>query len=96
MENIIANILKEYTKKKRISASFVILEDYAEELEKNGVQCVIRCEKCKHWKKLGNDPIIERCWGECCRPLGEYGGFKETAENDFCSYAEKREYETQS
>lgn len=89
MENIIANILKEYTKKNGISASFVILEDYAEELVKNGVQPIIRCENCKYWKKLGNDPIIERCWGECCRPLGEYGGLKETAENDFCSYAEK-------
>ena len=89
MKETIANILKEYTKKNGISASFVILEDYAEELVKNGVQPVIRCEKCKHWKKLGNDPIIERCWGECCRPLEEYGALKETAEDDFCSYAEK-------
>lgn len=89
MKETIANILKEYTKKNGISASFVILEDYAEELVKNGVQSVIRCGKCKHWKKQGNDPIIERCWGECSRPLGEYGGLKETAEDDFCSYAEK-------
>ena len=91
MENIIANILKEYTKKNGISASFVILEDYAEELVKNGVQPVIRCEKCKYWKKLGNDPIIERCWGECCRTLGKDGEMQETAEDDFCSYAEKVE-----
>ena len=94
MKDTIANILKEYTKKNGISASFVILEDYAEELVKNGVQSVIRCGKCKYWKKQGNEPIIERCWGECRRPLGEYDGFKETAENDFCSYAEKRGYET--
>lgn len=90
MKDTIANILKEYTKKKRISASFAILEDYAEELVKNGVQPIIRCEKCKHWKKLGNAPIIKRCWGECCRPLGEDGVLRETAENDFCSYAEKK------
>jgi hypothetical protein len=89
MKEKIANILKEHTKKNGISASFVILEDYAEELVKHGVQPVIQCEKCKYWKKYGNDPIIERCWGECCRPLGEDGGLKETAENDFCSYAEE-------
>ena len=38
MKETIANILKEYTKKNHISASFVILEDYAEELVKHGVQ----------------------------------------------------------
>ena len=32
MKETIANILKEYTKKNHISASFVILEDYAEEI----------------------------------------------------------------
>ena len=37
MKDKIANILKDYTKKNGISASFVILEDYAEELIKNGV-----------------------------------------------------------
>ena len=89
MKDKIANILKEYTKKNGISASFVILEDYAEELVKNGVQPVIQCEKCKYWKKYGYDPIIERCWGECCRYLGEDGVTKETTENDFCSYAEE-------
>ena len=89
MKSKISNILKEYTKKNGISASFVILEDYAEELVKHGVQPIIQCEKCKYWKKYGNDPIIERCWGECCRPLGEYGASKETAENDFCSFAEE-------
>ena len=89
MKSKIANILKEYTKKNGISASFVILEDYAEQLIKHGVQPVIQCEKCKYWKKYGNDPIIERCWGECCRPFGEYGVTKETAENDFCSFAKE-------
>ena len=63
MKSKISNILKEYTKKNGISASFAILEDYAEELVKHGVQPIIQCEKCKYWKKYGNDPIIERCWG---------------------------------
>ena len=39
MKDKIANILKEYTKKNGIMASYVILENYAEELVKNG--CVI-------------------------------------------------------
>lgn len=43
MKDKIADILKAYTKKKGISASFVILENYAEELVKNG--CVIQESK---------------------------------------------------
>lgn len=89
MKSKIASILKEYTKKNGISASFVILEDYAEQLVKHGVQPVIQCEKCKYWKKYGYDPIIERCWGECCRPFGEDGVTQETVENDFCSFAKE-------
>ena len=77
-----------------ISASSVILEDYAEQLVKHGVQPVIQCEKCKYWKKYGYDPIIEKCWGECCRPFGEDGVTQETAENDFCSFAKEATYES--
>jgi hypothetical protein len=90
MENKIANILKEYTKKNGISASFVILEDYAEELVKNGAQLVVNCENCKYWKEHCYDPITERKYGECHRPLGEYGDIAGTAENDFCSYGERK------
>ena len=85
MKSKIASILKEDTKKNGISASFVILEDYAEQLVKHEVQPDSQCEKCKYWKKYGYDPIIEKCWGECCRPFGE----EETAENDFCSFAKE-------
>ena len=63
MKSKIASILKKYTKKNGISASSVILEDYAEQLVKHGVQPVIQCEKCKYWNKYGYDPIIEKCWG---------------------------------
>ena len=89
MKSKIASILKEYTKKNGISASSAILEDYAEQLVKHGVQPVIQCEKCKYWNKYGYDPIIEKCWGECCRPFGEDGVTQETAENDFCSFAKE-------
>ena len=89
MKSKIASILKEYTKKNGISASSVILEDYAEQLVKHGVQPVIQCEKCKYWNKYGYDPIIEKCWGECGRPCGEDGVTRETAENDFCSFAKE-------
>lgn len=41
-EKKIVKILKEYTKKHRILASSVILEEYAEELVKHG--CIIRDE----------------------------------------------------
>ena len=55
----------------------------------DGIQPVIQCKKCKYWKKYGYDSIIERCWGECCRPFGEDGVTKETVENDFCSFAKE-------
>ena len=40
------------------------------------------------------DAIIEKCWGECCRPFGEDGVTQETAENDFCSFAKEATYES--
>ena len=89
MKDKIANILKEYTKKNGISASFVILEDYAEELVKNGAELVVKCKDCKHWRECLYDPITERKYGECSRPLGDCGGNAETDETDFCSYGER-------
>lgn len=44
----ITEILKAYTKKHNISASSVILEEYAEELIKQGAVMPIRCKDCKH------------------------------------------------
>ena len=63
MKDKIANILKEYTNKNGISASFVILEDYAEELVKNGAELVVKCKDCKHWRECLYDPITERKYG---------------------------------
>ena len=91
MKDKIANIIKDYAKKNGISASFVIIEDYAEELVKNGAQIVVKCKDCKHWEDCIYDPIIERRYGECHRPLGDYGGNAGTAEDDFCSYGERKE-----
>ena len=44
----ITEILKAYTKKHNIMASSVILEEYADELVKQGVVMPIRCKDCKH------------------------------------------------
>ena len=76
--------------------NLIIERESMKKVANDGVQPVIQCEKCKYWKKYGYDPIIERCWGECCRPFGEDGVTKETAENDFCSFAkEATDYPTE-
>jgi hypothetical protein len=51
---------------------------------------VVRCKRCKHWKDTSYDTLTEAHWGECRKPLGDYR-YCETAENDFCSYGERRE-----
>lgn len=50
MVNKITSILKNYTKKHNIMASTVILEEYAEELVKNGVTIEITEENNKEFK----------------------------------------------
>ena len=49
----ITEILKAYTKKHNIMASSVILEEYAEELIRQGVVKVVRCKDCKHRTNKG-------------------------------------------
>lgn len=51
---------------------------------------VVRCKDCKHWKNTSYDTVTEDHWGECRKPLGDYR-YCETAENDYCSYGERRE-----
>lgn len=58
-----------------------------ETAEAANVVQVVRCKDCAV-------PLIERCWGECCRPFGEDGVTQETAENDFCSFAKEATYES--
>lgn len=50
----------------------------------------VRCKDCKYWKDTSFDTVTEDHWGECRKPLGDYR-YCETAENDFCSYGERRE-----
>ena len=47
----ITEILKAYTKKHNIMASSVILEEYADELVKQGVVMPIRCKDCIYHSK---------------------------------------------
>lgn len=54
------------------------------------VVAVVRCKDCVHWKDTSTDTVTETHWGECRKPLGDYR-YCETAENDFCSYGERRE-----
>ncbi len=51
---------------------------------------VVRCKDCQHWKDTSCDTVTEDHWGECRKPLGDYR-YCETAENDYCSYGERRE-----
>ena len=87
----ITDILKAYTKKHNIMASSVILEEYAEELVKQGVTMPIRCESCDYYipKAILTD--------EYDNPLG-YDGIcdncdKYTDKDDFCSCARLKERE---
>ena len=89
----ITEILKAYTKKNNISASVVILEEYAEELVRQGVKLPVMCKDCKYYKETGI--------GEFDKPLGICKVHKiisddepiDVDEDDFCSYGELKERE---
>jgi hypothetical protein len=51
---------------------------------------VVRCKDCEYWKDTSDGTVTEAHWGECRKPLGDYR-YSETAENDYCSYGERRE-----
>ncbi len=89
MKEQIANILKEYTKKKGIMASHIILEDYAEEITKR-CQFPIKCKNCKNWIENYKDDILNIRYGRCKSMNSPYRYEEDNvAENDFCSYAEQ-------
>ena len=83
----ITEILKTYTKKHNIMASSVILEEYAEELVRQGVVMPIRCKDCKWYQNLEIvDKVQTRCFNlaglsRVCNP------------NDFCNYGERKDEE---
>lgn len=53
---------------------------------------VVRCKDCIWCHIEGFDPILNRMFGCCERPLGEYIDSVdfEVYENDFCSYGERK------
>ena len=86
----ITEILKTYTKKHNIMASSVILEDYAEELARQGVVMPIRCKECKHAyiNSFSAQSGIALCKLLTNRTKGEQ---VITQQDDFCSYGELKE-----
>ena len=74
----ITEILKAYTKKHNISASTVILEEYAEELVKQGVIVPVMCKDCRYCKPTAVDGIMA-----CIR------NSKYIKPTDYCSYGER-------
>ena len=53
---------------------------------------VVRCKDCEYWDERCSDRIIATRLGYCEKPLGDYiYSDITTAENDFCSYGERRE-----
>ena len=53
---------------------------------------VVRCGKCKHWRKMGYDPIFKKGFGHCYN--NDFPFMCETRpdtdEDDFCSYGVKK------
>jgi hypothetical protein len=81
----ITEILKAYTKKNNISASSVILEEYAEELLANGVIKVVRCKDCKHWGGV--------TYGFVCRKFSGIETKICMGADQYCSYGELKRCE---
>ena len=88
----ITEILKAYTKKHNISASSVILEEYAKELVKQGATMPIKCKDCKDYSPVmfNGEPMH---YGYCCNTHDSVLGNRHRYEGDFCSYGELKERE---
>ena len=78
----IASILKGYTKKHNIMASHVILEDYAEELVKNGL--VFMDEEKQAHNVTQDNPVDEFICSECGVKLSDISAWRydETLEDE--------------
>lgn len=88
----ITAILKAYTKKHNIMASSVILEEYAEELIRQGVVMPIKCKDCKHAyiNSFSAQSGIAICkfWSNRSET-----NILAVQQDDFCSYGELKESE---
>ena len=69
--------------------NFKLLKEVLEEAPTADVVEVVRCRDCVHWKDTCYDTVTENHWGECRKPLGDYR-YCETAEDDYCSYGERK------
>ena len=85
----ITEILKSYTKKNNISASVVILEEYADELVKQGVVIPIRYKDCEYYEPINSIGTQ----GNCGEMEMNYGGEFYPLHTDFCSYGERKDGE---
>lgn len=88
----ITEILKAYTKKHNIMASSVILEEYAEELVKQGVVMPIRCKDCEHCC-ISIDPktniSIQKCGYVGFNPMQS----SQVSDDFYCGFGELKERE---
>ena len=86
----ITEILKAYTKKNNIYASSVILEEYAEELVRQGAIVPVRCKDCKHAyiNSFSAQSGIVLCKFLTNRANGDQ---VITQQDDYCSYGELKE-----
>ena len=102
----ITEILKAFTKKHNISASSVILEEYAEELIANGVILPIWCKNCIHAVELDKHCDISRtAYKHCTLLRGDetkyvwhkykkyYKDYSIVSLDDFCSEGELKDGE---
>ena len=85
----ITEILKTYTKKHNIMASSVILEEYAEELIRQGIVMPIRCKDCEYYEPINSIGTQGTC--NCGEMDMNYGGEFYPFANDFCSYGTPKE-----
>ena len=79
MKDVIVNILFNFAKKRRIAASKVILELFADELIKHGVVIVTKCDDCKHF----TDDVF-------CYKDVEGVSYKKTHKEGYCDNGEKK------
>lgn len=64
-----------------------LIADY---LISKGVTIPVRCGGCVHWCEPRIDICSEQKYGDCLRPLGDYGNYIETNADDFCAYGERK------
>ncbi len=64
-----------------------------EEADDADVEEVVRCKDCRSWEEVGIVPVTNNRFGFCrhYQWQGVEGLERETKENDFCSYGERKE-----